>query len=159
MNPSGEEFESDKLQRLYFKTYLKVIKNSIGTQMFRNFYVEGKDGKEFDALDDGENSCAFFTSSILVIFAKIKAIHGTVANTEKDILGSGWIQVDEPKPGDILVWEAQEFPDGKHEHIGFYVGNDRAISTSSAEKKVIEHELNFGSRQRKIVKIYRVERW
>jgi hypothetical protein len=41
--------------------------------MFRNFYVRTDSGGEFDALDDGYNSCAFYVSSILAIFNKLSS--------------------------------------------------------------------------------------
>ena len=149
----------EKLLRLYFKSYLQFIRNSVGSNMFRNFYVETSQKGEFDALDDGENSCAFYVSSILVIFKKISGVHGLVSRVIDDMKQSGWNEVDKPKPGDVLVWEAQEFPDGSHEHIGFYIGNNRAISTSRTAKTPIEHDMDFGDANRKITQIFRMDSW
>lgn len=127
--------------------------------MFRNFYVETSRRGEFDALDDGENSCAFYVSSVLVVFKKISGIHGLVGRVIDDMKGSGWIEVDSPQPGDVLVWEAQEFPDGRHEHIGFCISEGRAISTSRTAKTPIEHDINFGDANRKITQIFRMDNW
>src|SRR5438309_2171997 len=99
----------DKPKRLYFKTYLQLIKNSVGTKMFRSFYVYTPEKREFDALDSGGNSCAFFVSAVLVIFSKLGAIHGTVESTIKDLRESGWSEGDNPQAGDILVWDALPF--------------------------------------------------
>ena len=46
MTPNSE---TAKPKRLYFKTYLQFIKNSIGSQAYRNFYIQNPDGSEQDA--------------------------------------------------------------------------------------------------------------
>lgn len=128
--------------------------------MFRNFYVTTTERGEFDAFNDGEYSCAFFVSSLLLIFKKINRIHGLVNSTVEDLKSSGWQLVqDEPKAGDILVWEAIVFEEGPIEHIGFAIGGNRAVSTSWKQKSVVEHEINFGEQNRKIEQIFRMENW
>jgi Bacteriophage peptidoglycan hydrolase len=151
--------DSRKPQRLYFKSYLKVVNNSVGSNLFRNFYVQTDDRGEFDAFDDGENSCAFFVSAILVIFKKIQAMHGTVQSTIEDLNKSGWQLVNRPKAGDVLVWEAQQFDDGLKAHIGFYLGDNKAISTSWTKRTPVEHDIHFGKANRKITHIFRMENW
>ena len=148
-----------KLERQYFHTYVQLVRNSVDTKMFRNFYVYIERAGEGDALADGDNSCAFFVSAVLAMFKKIDGMHGTVQNTVNDLEKSGWQTVSRPKLGDVLVWEAREFTDGTYEHIGFYVGEGKAVSTSMHEKRVVEHGMHFGTDQRKIKKIYRMEKW
>jgi len=149
----------DKPRRLYFKTYLKVINNSVGTNMFRNFYVETDEQGEFDAFGDGENSCAFYVSAILVMFNKMNDIHGLVQSTVDDLKKSGWQLVEEPRPGDVLIWEAKQFSDGSKEHIGFCVDANRAVSTSNKTQTVVEHDINFSQDKRKVTQIYRMADW
>jgi hypothetical protein len=144
--------------RLYFKSYIKAIQNSVGTNLFRNLYVRTDEKGEFDALDDGADSCAFFVSAVLVIFKRITGIHGTVEGTIKDLRESGWIEVTETQAGDIIVWEAQKFENSMQEHIGFSIGNNRAISTSWTKKTPVEHDQTFGS-TRKITQIFRMPNW
>jgi hypothetical protein len=155
MATSDNSSNEDKPKRLYFKSYLKFISNSIGSYAFRNFYVETPEKGEFDALDDGDNSGAFFVSSVLVIFKKISGMHGTVASTIKDLQDSGWQIVDNPEPGDVIVWEARQYDDGLKEQIGFYVGDKQAISNSSSKKSPYQHDQNFGSENRKVIQIFR----
>jgi len=150
--------QKDKPKRLYYKSYIRLIYNSIGSNMFRNFYVETPERGEFDALDDGYNACAFYVSAVLVIFKKISGIHGTVDSTIKDLQESGWIQVNEPKEGDVIIWEAQQFNDGSKEHIGFSLGNGKAISISWTKKTPIEHSDTFDGK-RKIVNIFILTNW
>jgi len=126
--------------------------------MFRHFYLQSPDGSEFDAIEDGANACAFFVSSVLTIFNKIEAVHGTIASTIKDLEQSGWQVVEQPSPGDVIVWAPSETSLG-HAHIGFYVGKNEAISTSASQREVIRHELNFGSHKRKITHIYHLPNW
>src|SRR5438045_3443452 len=115
-----------KPERLYFKTYLAMIANAPGTNMFRHFYLQRPDGSEFDAIGDGDNACAFFVSSVLRLFDKLQGIHGTVGSTIRDLEESGWITVSEPQPGDIISWEPHQSADGPHGHIGFYLGDNQA---------------------------------
>ncbi len=147
-----------KPKRLYFESYIKLIKNSIDSNLFRNFYVETPEQGKFDALDDGYNSCAFYVSAVLVIFKKISGIHGTIDSTIKDLRESGWTEVSEPKEGDVIVWEAQKFDDGLKKHIGFSIGRGKAISMSWTNKNPIEHSDTFDGK-RKIVTIFRQTDW
>jgi len=126
--------------------------------MFRNFYIR-ENGIEKDVLEDGGLSCAAFVSSILYfqnslleLFKKphwIKFTHANVASTEKDILENGWYTITELKPGAIIIWEKQE-----HEHIGFYVGDEEAISNDSKGTGFPwRHHITYNN-TRKIEKIY-----
>jgi hypothetical protein len=151
--------KEQKPKRLYFKTYLQMIHNSIGTAMFRNWYVSTPERGEFDATKGGEDSCAFYVSGLLKIFGKVSGIHGTVTGTVKDLEKSGWQQVNESKEGDVLVWEAQNFDGRAQQHIGFCIGNGKAVSASWKKKVVIEHEQTFGEQGRKIEQIFRMEYW
>ena len=147
-----------KPERLYHRTYLQLLKNSVGTTMFRNFYVRTPEMGEFDALDNGSNSCAFYVSGVLVIFKKLEAVHGTIASTIQDLNKSGWQKVPheaDMQPGDVLVWEARKFPDGTYGHIGFALEDGQAVSTSWTEGKVVTHDLHFGDANRAITQIYR----
>ena len=158
-NKADDTTSADKPKRLYFKTYLQVISNSVGSNLFRNFYVTTAYRGEFDALGDGYNSCAFYVSAILVIFKKLEGVHGTVDSTVKDLRQSGWLEVDKPKAGDVLVWDAIKFNDGLKEHIGFSIGNSKAISSSATKKVPIVHDEHFGNAKRDIVSIFRMPNW
>lgn len=155
--PSNSE---EKPKRLYFKTYLKLIRNSVGTEMFRNFYIQTSDGTEVDALSDGSNSCAFYVSSVLTLFKKHSGVHGTVKSTIEDLKQSGWqdATMDAMQAGDVIVWDAVELEGERYEHVGFYVGDNRAVSTSWTEKKVIEHDVYFDG-VRTIRHVFRHHEW
>lgn len=141
-----------KPKRLINKTYLKFIRNSVGAKMFRNLYLK-QDDKIFDATKDGELSCAFYVSGLLVIFQLIKHVHGTVESTRKDLEESGWTKTDRPTPGSIIIWDAIQDNEEENEHIGFYVGRDKAISNSSTKKKIIIHNWTYDN-TRKVKAIY-----
>lgn len=127
--------------------------------MFRNFYVRTEERGEFDALDDGYNSCAFFVSSVLYVFKKLSDFHGTVSSTVEDLKKCGWQEVEKPQPGDVLVWEPKKFPEGVVSHIGFYIGDGKAVSTSMKTKTPVVHDQNFGDTNRKITNIFRMVNW
>lgn len=115
-----------------FDTYLAVIENSVGSQTFKNLYVD-IDGVKTDATKDGWLSCAFFVSSVLSMFKYIKEIHATVSSTVKDLQESGWAKIEEPIVGSVIVWKPGQNTNG-HAHIGFYVGDGKAISNDSWKK-------------------------
>jgi hypothetical protein len=149
----------DKPRRLYFKTYLQLIRNSLGSNIFRNFYVHTETCGEFDALEDGYNACAFYVSSVLTIFGKLSGPHGTVDATKQDLLESGWQLVEKPQAGDVIIWEAQKFDTALQEHIGFSIGNGQAISISWKEKVPVKHDQSFGKANRKITQIFHLNTW
>ena len=142
------------------KNYLAMIENSARGEnwMFRNFYIE-KDGEVKDSLEDGNNSCAVLVSSILVLlnnlFHWISGPHATVLSTEKDMRENGWHEIDSVKIGAILIWEKKEGHNGNmHYHIGFYVGDNEAISNSSKDTGFPwKHHYTYND-TRKIEKIY-----
>ena len=147
---------------LLYKTYLAVIKNSVGTKTFRSCYarVGGKNNYIVrDVTEKGNLSCAFFVSSILVIFKLIKEIHLTVAGTIRDLELSGWEKIKKPKIGSVLIWEPVDFGGGGiHKHNGFYIGNNKAISNSAKLGYPVIHHWTFGNKNgqpgRKIIAIY-----
>ncbi|MCH8987121.1 hypothetical protein IIA94_03080 [Patescibacteria group bacterium] len=137
-----------KVTPLLCETYFAVIKNSIGTKLFQNLYAR-IGGRRTDIMRDGELSCAFFASSLLVLFGLIKEIHATVKGTVKDMKKSGWIQIKEPKVGSILVWEEMDSGKGDmHKHIGFYIGNRQAISNSYERGYPIKHHWTFSGKRK-----------
>jgi hypothetical protein len=137
--------KNNKLKPLTFDTYLVVVRNSIGSNLFRNFYAE-VNGKREDIMRNGDLSCAFFVSSVLALFKFIKEVHGTVDSTVKDLRESGWIEIQKPEIGSILVWGKVDFGDNDiHKHIGFYVGNDEAISNSFKLGHPVSHNWNFNN--------------
>ena len=142
-----------------FHTYLQMVRNAPGTTMFRNFYLLDKEGHEFDANDNGNRGCAWFVSSVLVIFRKIGSFHATVYSTILDMERSGWQRATEPSPGDILVWEDVATDEDEHSHIGFYIGDGRAVSTSTSQRMVTEHDVQHQDNWRNIDYIYHLPAW
>jgi len=63
---------------IIFDSYMAMIKNSVGTKMFRSFFAY-VDGQRVDVMNDGDLSCAYYTSCILTIFNLLKHRHATVA--------------------------------------------------------------------------------
>lgn len=133
------------------KNYFAVIKNSEGTRMFRDFFVVYKKRVK-NLTKRGELSCALFVSSILYLFGLIKNIHlGATKETEdiapvgllEDMKKSSWVEISRPKKGCVLLWEKI---DG-HFHVGFFLGDKKAISTSSIKRKVLIHDYKFNGKR------------
>lgn len=144
----------DKPKILFLKTYLAVINNSVGSKLFRSFYLE-IEGKETDATRDGVVSCAYFVSNILRMFPSLKLIkdpHLTVSSTVKDLLENGWKEISEPRPGAVLIWEEKESHGGRNRHIGFYIGNDSAVSNNADTGMPDIHHWTFGVKENRPVR-------
>jgi hypothetical protein len=130
------------------KNYLSAIKKSVGAKLFQNVFAD-IDGVEKDITNNGELSCALFVSSLLMMFHLIdasKAPHTTVSGLLKNMMASEWEQITEKelKEGDVIVWKKIIDTDGEvHEHIGFYIGNDKAISNSSEKHTPEEHHYKY----------------
>lgn len=133
------------------KSYLAMIRNSVQgeVRMFRNLYAL-VDGVEKDILRDGQVSCGVFVSAILTLNGLIDGPHATVLSTERAMERHGWVQISDLREGAVVTWDAITYDDGAtHWHIGFYMGNDRAISNASNDTGVPkEHHATYdGKRQ------------
>ncbi len=139
---------------ILYDTYLAVIKNGVESKMFRHFYAY-VDGNKVDIVKGGELACGFFVSFVLHNFKLIGEPHLTVAGTEKDLQELGWQEIgrDNLKEGCVLIWQSEASDADAHKHIGFYIGNDRAVSTDSKLGVVSEHHFTFNN-SRPIEKAY-----
>lgn len=148
------------LKFLKKKSLLAIVTNSIkggDNFLFKNLYAKNEQGEEIDILEDGKNSCAVFVSWILLALEMIKRPHATVGGVEKDLIESGWFEINELRPGAVLLWESKlgQHDELLHSHIGFYVGNDEAISNDSRGRGFPwKHHYTYNG-TRKIDKIYR----
>ncbi len=130
MNKENKSKKS-KVEILLKESYLAMIKNSVGTKMFQEYFAK-VNGKKEEVLHKGDRSCAIYVSSILLLFRLIKNTQLTVHRTLKDMQKSGWVEIKRPKVGCILLWEEKEYGKGNpRKHIGFYIGKNKAISNSS----------------------------
>lgn len=145
-----EKQKKVKVEPLLFDSYLAMIKNSVGTNLFRNFYAK-INGKKKDVTKDGDGSCVFFVSAILTLMNLLEEIHLIVAKTVKDMEKSGWYKIKKPRAGAVIVWKKSKHYDEKH--IGFYVGRGIAISNSSSESVPKNHHWTFDGK-RKVEAIY-----
>ena len=64
------------------------------------------------------------------------------------MLDNNWRVTKDLKPGNVLVWEEKL----EHQHIGFYLGKDKAISNSSEKRLPIIHDYKYNNK-RKIIQI------
>ncbi|MBI2063859.1 MAG: C40 family peptidase [Candidatus Yanofskybacteria bacterium] len=134
-----------KTKIILYDSYMQAVKNSIGSNLFRNLYAK-IDGRKKDILENGNLSCAIFVSSILYLHKLISDLHATVTGTVNDLEKSGWIKITKPKIGAVLVWETKKFEKGQHKHVGFYIGNNKAISHEYEKRQPILHHWTFGAK-------------
>jgi hypothetical protein len=149
-----------KPKLLLFDSYLAMIKNSEGTKIFRDFYGRF-DKKKENLTKGGDLSCAFFVSAILYHFGLIKEPHLTVEGVLEDmspvrnprllngVQKSGWYKISRPRKGSIILWKERQ----GHRHLGFYLGNQKAISNNSKRRVPKIHHYTFNQR-RKIEAIF-----
>jgi hypothetical protein len=104
--------------------------------MFRHLYAT-VDGKKRDIAKGGVLSCGLFVSRLLVMFGLVKEAHATVDGTLKDMEVTGWKRIRSPRIGAVVVWE----PVGSHRHIGFVVGQGKAVSNSTTARVPVAHPL------------------
>ena len=146
----ADKKQKSKFEFLNYQNYLGMIKTSENSKMFRHIYVLNN-GKKKDILKNGELSCAYYVSCILKIFNLIDSKispHSTVSGTIKNMMDNSWSATKKLTPGNILVWENKS----GHEHLGFYLGKDNAISNCSDKKTPIIHHYTYNNK-RKIIKI------
>lgn len=156
-----------KVEILIFDSYFQAIQNSKGSNLFRNLFAE-VDGQRMDICKDGGLSCPVFVSSILILYGLAqgppRGPHANVMSVVKNMEDSGWYKIKRPRRGAVLVWEAKDTKDPSgdvypsHLHLGFYVGEDKAISNSSKVGQPIEHHWTYGTKDgkpiRKVIAIY-----
>jgi hypothetical protein len=135
------------ITRLPKETLLKMIENAIGVRVFNSLFVRYKDSGEIkDICNDCEYSCAFFVSGLLTLTSYLPRPHATAAGLRKKLQELSYTIVlsrEDIQPGDIIFWEKTFNSDSEHEHVGFALSKKRAVSTSSKEHTVIEHDLTM----------------
>jgi hypothetical protein len=144
------------------KTLLKMLENSVisPVHLFKNFYMTDDSGQARDILEDGGLSCAVFVSWMLSPLSLIRSAHATVSATVRDLKESGWQETTELRPGSVILWEQKVGEeDGKmHDHLGFFIEGDQAISNNSrgtggGERIPHRHHYTYDD-TRKIEKIF-----
>ena len=153
------------------KTYLAMIKNSIGSRMFRSLYAR-VDDNVIDITWNGERSCAYFTTALLYSQGLVSSMHATIDGAVADILKRAgtrrnthkreWLDLgsfDDVDAhfipfGAVLIWESQKRKTGWYRHMGFYT--DRrgwAISLRPKTRRVELHHYLFNGR-RKLERVF-----
>ncbi|MCB9809521.1 hypothetical protein H6771_00910 [Candidatus Peribacteria bacterium] len=147
-------------RRLQQQNYLAAIRNSLGSRQYQDVWLEN-DTQCVNVTEAGIISCAWYASSLLVLHGVLQSVHGTVEGTEWelrercDLLPAPYSAL---QPGDILLWEAVHFPNGgRHAHIGFFVGEEQAISNSARTRVPALHHWTYEG-TRAITAVYR-PRW
>ncbi len=131
---------------LLLPTYLAMIRGSVQSRAYQHLYAS-VDGVPQDIVKGGAYACAFFVCHILLWFSLIQEPHSTVQGTLRDLRASGWEETSAPEPGDVIMWEVAQEAGEPHEHIGFFLGDDRAISNSTSQACPLEHHLTYGAHE------------
>lgn len=122
-------------------SYLAAIENSVGSDFFQNLFAR-VDGRKTDILRGGELSCAFFVSSLLLLFGLISRKHAKVDSTVRSMRRCGWQPIDRPRRGAVVVWGPKNFAKNQiHKHIGFCLNSRQAVSNSYFKKVPVRHDI------------------
>ncbi|MBU0647827.1 hypothetical protein KJ855_01460 [Patescibacteria group bacterium] len=137
------------------KTYLAMIENSVGSQMFAELWAKDEKGETKDVTNGGELSCAVFVTGLLKLNDMLSNQSATVEGAVKLMEKEGWksVELDNIREGDILVWERKK-TGYTHAHIGFYVGDKKAVSNNWKLRRIVRHGWDYGGRRR-IIKVLR----
>ena len=127
------------------ESYLAMIRNSVGTSLFRNLYAITGEEKQ-DILKNGVRSCAFFVSTVLHAFYLVETPHASVSGLERDLINSGWRKTETPNSGDVLVWEPILQVDNVNAHMGFFIGDNKAVSNDWQTRVPAEHHMTYGTK-------------
>lgn len=130
-----------------FRSYIRTVENSVGSNIFRNLYFR-INGRAIDVLEDGDLSCANYVTAILYLFDLVGERHTTVVSTVEDLSKSGWYEIQKPRKGAVILWgykKKDKGTQGKHRHVGFYIDKETAISNSSSKRIVARHHPTFGT--------------
>lgn len=121
------------------KTYLALIRNSIGVKFFQECYAL-VDGELQEILDKGDKSCAFYATSILTLCGFLPNIELTVHRMHTAMEENGWYEVHALHPGNVIFWHEKVYaPNTPRKHVGFYIGNNLAISNDGDIGVPLEH--------------------
>lgn len=125
---------------------LSMALGSVGSKQYQHVYRR-INGVSTDILENGDVSCAVHVTSILYLWGLVEDTHATVSSTVRDLLSNDWMMIDEPKVGCVITWEKKSLDYGKwfHPHIGFYVGNDQAVSNDRDTKVPAIHHYTYGT--------------
>lgn len=137
-------------------TLVSMIRGSVGSAQFQKMYFE-QNGGAVDVLENGNLSCAIYVSFLLYPLGLIKEPHTFVSHTIRDMEHSGWVKIDEPRPGAVLVWGPWE--KSSHHHIGFSLGEDQAVSNVDMTQTPQQHHWTYGEKKdgtpaRRVTAIY-----
>ena len=116
---------------MLMSSYRSLVSRLPGTTAWNTLYVS-ENSTRVDVTNDGENSCAYMVSGVLVMFGLSGKTHATIHSTINDMRESGWHETHKPLEGAVVEWDG---------HIGFYMNDNEAISVSSLTKSVARHSL------------------
>lgn len=133
---------------------LAMINSSVDCDMFARIATLGRDETHQVIRDDELGGC-YYVCFLLRGFHLISSIRLTVSGTARQLPRSGWETLDNTgvlAPGMIIVWETTGTVTPR-KRIGFYVGDEEAVSTAINRGIPTRHHATFGD-QHRIQRVY-----
>lgn len=126
------------VEPLILKTYLAVIKRSVGSPMFQEFYAS-VNGKPTEVTRGGNVSCSWYLTAILKMFSLVDTVQITVHRALDEMERHGWKQIPRPRTGCVVLWAAKPADPKRMKkdkntynalirHLGFYIGGGQTVT-------------------------------
>lgn len=137
-----------------FDSYMAMLWGSVDSNQYRRAYVD-VGGRRIDVIGDGDLACALYVSALLSLFRLMQGgIHTTVTGTIEDLVDSGWYEDKALQPGSVIIWAEKLCTDGlQHRHIGFFMGDDLAISNDARKRSPQVHHYTYGEQVGRPVRV------
>lgn len=121
---------------VYKKTIVRRALNSVGSNEYRELYIDRGNGEEEEVIYDGDLACAYQTSTPFHAFGLLRSVHTTVSGLDAEMLGSDkWLPIDGPQPGAIGILERKQGNDGlEHRHSFICIDEEYAVHNDASVK-------------------------
>lgn len=135
------------------RKYIETVMGSVNSLKYRQHHVLTSDGITQTVFADSGVASAYHVSSILnSLQLSLGEIRLNILDILADLEVSAWERTKTLSKGAVVVWEPYSYVSGKpRQHIGFYIGNDRAVSNISDAHIPTEHDVYFRDEKRHLI--------
>lgn len=155
------DFDSEFL-KLYPTDYINLAQKLVWSDLFTYLGMKQDGEKEFtDIVEGGKYACAYFVSNVLAYFKLIERWSATVKSLQKQLAEKNFVKYEYMQGmnipyGAIIFWNVENPTQESisQEHVWFYIGDNKAISNSSFQKKIVIHPLYWTNDDMTIVSYY-----
>lgn len=131
--------------------YIDLVHKLVWSNLFTYLGIKQEGEETFtDIVEGGKYACAYFASNVLAYFKLIERWSATVKSLEKQLAEKKFVKHEYTQGmniryGAIIFWNVENPTQESisQEHVWFYIGDNKAISNSSFQKKIAIHPLHW----------------